>query len=339
MIHALAILFIGFSLFSALSLALGHFRREEYHNQPLKRLAGILLLASLGLLQWSHFMYLQYDSAVIHSRYYSALLFSIAPIFYVFATSILRDTNKFNPLYALHFLPVVLAILLPFPQALPLSFALGALYLAWLAKNLYSLRQQRRYFRLELGILGGVILIALMVMLLGFALPFISEKLFFGLYACAIGMAFLLLNLALSQSPELSVEIAEAAHEAHHSSSLNTVDCKHALQRLDELMQQQQLFQQPDLNLRGVAEQLGLSAHQLSELINTYLGKGFSRYIREFRVALAKQQLLEEKSASVLAIGMSVGFSSQSNFYHAFREITGMTPGRYRRLHRKNTPK
>ncbi|MDQ5945645.1 MAG: hypothetical protein QG619_1067, partial [Pseudomonadota bacterium] len=34
-------------------------------------------------------------------------------------------------------------------------------------------------------------------------------------------------------------------------------------------------------------------------------------------------------------IGLCVGFTSQSNFYEAFREIEGMTPGQYRKLHVK----
>ena len=37
--------------------------------------------------------------------------------------------------------------------------------------------------------------------------------------------------------------------------------------------------------------------------------------------------LLAEPSASVLSVGLNVGFSAQSNFYEAFREIEGMTPG------------
>lgn len=82
-----------------------------------------------------------------------------------------------------------------------------------------------------------------------------------------------------------------------------------------------------------LANKLGLSNHQLSELINTRLGKGFSRYIREYRIAAAESLLLSEPASSVLSVGMSVGFTSQSTFYDAFRGIMGMTPGRYRKLH------
>ena len=43
-----------------------------------------------------------------------------------------------------------------------------------------------------------------------------------------------------------------------------------------------------------MAELLGLSNHQLSELVNVKLGKGFSRYVREFRIDAAKAMLLDE---------------------------------------------
>jgi AraC-like DNA-binding protein len=338
MIQALAILFIGFSVFSALSMALTHFRRDDYRARIFGRRMGYLLLLSLATLQIIHFFYLQYGSSTIHSPCYLALLFTIAPIFYLFAGSVLFPEKRAGFSGLLHFIPAIAATQLDFTVALPLSFMLGAVYLLWLGRNLYQLRQQRLHFRLELGILSGIIIIALGVTLLGFALPLMSEKLFFSLYACAIGMAFLLVDLALAHNPGLSSEISEAAQELHHSSSLTGVDCKTALSKLDRFMRQEQLFQQPDLNLRRLAEQLDLSTHQLSELINSHLGKGFSRYIREHRIALAKKLLVEEKSASVLSIGLSSGFSSQSNFYAAFHEIEGMTPGRYRKLHQNSSP-
>ncbi|MCP4492464.1 MAG: AraC family transcriptional regulator [Gammaproteobacteria bacterium] len=59
--------------------------------------------------------------------------------------------------------------------------------------------------------------------------------------------------------------------------------------------------------------------------MNNRLGKNFSRYLREHRIQ-------DEPAASVLCVGLSVGFSSQSNFYEAFREIEGTTPGQYRKV-------
>ena len=47
----------------------------------------------------------------------------------------------------------------------------------------------------------------------------------------------------------------------------------------------------------------------------------------------AKQLLTTEPAATILAIGMETGFKSQSAFYTAFKEITGLAPGNYRKQH------
>ena len=57
----------------------------------------------------------------------------------------------------------------------------------------------------------------------------------------------------------------------------------------------------------------------------------FSRLVRQYRVDAAKAMLIAEPRASVLSVGLSVGFNSQSNFYVAFKEITGVVPGQFRK--------
>ncbi len=57
----------------------------------------------------------------------------------------------------------------------------------------------------------------------------------------------------------------------------------------------------------------------------------FSRYIREQRVAAAKALLLANGKQSVLSISLDTGFKSQSSFYAAFKELTGVSPGDFRK--------
>lgn len=99
-------------------------------------------------------------------------------------------------------------------------------------------------------------------------------------------------------------------------------------------MNADRIYTDPELSLPTLALRMGVTAHQLSELLNSRLGKSFSRYLREQRIGAAKAMLCHEPSASVLSVGLSVGFTSQSNFYEAFREIEGTTPGQYRKLNR-----
>jgi AraC-like DNA-binding protein len=76
---------------------------------------------------------------------------------------------------------------------------------------------------------------------------------------------------------------------------------------------------------------MGISSHQLSELVNTRLGMGFARYVRECRVRAAKALLVSAPAQSILSISMDTGFRSQSAFYAAFKEVTGQSPGDYRK--------
>jgi AraC-like DNA-binding protein len=336
-VTSIALLLIGFSIFSAIVLALTHFRDEHYQDQRVSKITGLLLLFALSGLQVAHFAWLHLDQAWVATVTYRVLLFAVAPAFFLFSQPLLRPQALPGDrhLWLLHAVPVVIAPWLPADLALPLAFVVGAAYLMWLARSVYGLRRERAQFRLEIILLGAVFGIAVSVATLGLVQSLLPDKLFFALYAGSIGLAFFLVQTTLGLRPQLSTEVSETAQTAYVSSTLGSVDCDAVLGRLYTLMQTGRIYVDPDLSLPGLAEQLALSTHQLSELINARLGKGFSRYLREQRVAAAKSMLCAEPSASVLSVGLNVGFTSQSNFYEAFREIEGMTPGQYRKLNIK----
>ena len=318
----LALLLIGYSLFSALVLALTAVRG-----------VGWLLLLALAGLQISHWAWLYFDAAWVQTTAYHVTLFAVAPAFFLYSHPLLNPTAPIHP--AAHAIPVAIAAFLPHAVALPLAFAVGALYLLWLAYSIYGLRQERRQFRREIALLGGVFCIALGVAGLGMVQAMLPDKLFFVLYAIAIGIAFVLVQITLGLRPQLPTEVIETAQNTRASythSTLTQVDCDTALLRLQTLMGEERLYTDTELSLPRLAERMDLSTHQLSELLNTRLGKSFSRYLREQRIAAAKAMLVAEPSASVLSVGLNVGFSTQSNFYEAFRELEGMTPGQYRKL-------
>lgn len=332
---SLALLLAGFSIFSAISLALTHFRSEHYQDQLVSRVMGLILLLALSGLQIAHFAWLYLDHAWVATLPYRMSLFAVAPAFFLFSQPLLspKALPSIRPALLGHALPIVISPLLPDGLALPLAFIVGAGYLLWLARSLYTLRRERARFHLEMLLLGAVFVIALGVSVLGLAQAALPAKTFFSLYAISIGLAFFLVQTTLGLRPQLSTEVSETVQQtAYASSTLTNVDCDAVVASLDALMQSERIYVDPELSLPGLAQRLGLSTHQLSELMNARLGKGFSRYLREQRIAAARTMLCDEPSASVLSVGLSVGFTSQSNFYDAFREIEGMTPGRYRKL-------
>ena len=336
---SLALLFIGFSILSAPLLALTHFRDRNYSGQRGARIMGMVLVFSLACLQLVHWSWLYLDLPWVVFPPYRTLLFMVAPAFWGFSRPLLRTDRQtgFRPILMAHAAPIIIAPWLTGGIALPLAFVIGAGYLLSLAHDVFRLRGQRDQFTREILILGLIFIIALGIAGLGIFQAQLPDKLFFVLYAIAIGLAFLLVQIALALRPHLPEEVTETAKAAYANSTLTRVDQTAAIERLHSMMDSERLCEDPNLSLSGLAQRLGLSSHQLSELINTSLGKSFSRYLRERRVVAAKAMLIAEPSASVLSVGLSVGFSAQSNFYEAFREIEGMTPGQYRKLHFKGT--
>ena len=79
---------------------------------------------------------------------------------------------------------------------------------------------------------------------------------------------------------------------------------------------------QEDLNLSRLAELLGISSHELSQVINMKSGSNFYELVNRYRINKAKELLEnpENSQQKLLIIGMEVGYRSQSTFYSHFQQ-------------------
>ena len=84
------------------------------------------------------------------------------------------------------------------------------------------------------------------------------------------------------------------------------------------------------LEVADIAEHLCLNISYLSELFHEYEGITLKSYIRREKIELAKN-LLTYSKYTYSEIAAYLGFSSQSHLGKSFKEVTGYTPGRYRR--------
>ncbi len=336
--HFIAQLFTGYAFGALLVLALTHFNAHQYPEQRSVRYSGWALLATLALLQAVHAAWLWAGWRWMDTPGYGVLLLLVAPLFYLLARQVFEPqaTTPGARAVAAHLAPATAACITPLAWTLPLAFGLGSLYLVWLLRALWRLRATRAQWGSELTLLALATLTGAVVCALGLLQTWLPGQDFFAWYASAIGLALLLVQLLLGLRPQLAQEVRETAqalsYASYASTTLGAVDVDALLARLEACMQHEQRYRDPALNLPTLAQELGLGAHQLSELVNTRLVKGFSRYLREQRVQAAKRMLIAERNASVLSVGLNVGFTAQSNFYDAFREIEGMTPGQYRKL-------
>ena len=289
------------------------------------------LCAGLCVVELAHLQFFLFEARPFDDLTYRLTLFVLPALFYFFSRSMLMPHEKPSPLIVVHFAPLVLPFAIELETALPVLFVLGTGYTAWLGKLIFDLRGKRRRYRFELVFFSVIGVLSFGVLLLGFALPYLDEAYFYHFYSLSIGVVFVMLLGSIAAIPDLVGDLAEAARVKYGVSRLGDIDVDACLRKLDTLMSVHKLYENQDLDLATAAGALGISPHQLSELVNTRLGTSFSRYVHQHRVEAAKAILREHPRQSVLSVGLEVGFRSQSTFYNAFKSVTGMSPGDYRK--------
>ena len=103
--------------------------------------------------------------------------------------------------------------------------------------------------------------------------------------------------------------------------------------QLEEFMQKEKAYLNPDLTIKTLAEAMGLPPKTLSQTINHSLGTNFSDYINSYRIkdAQAKLEQQDGNALSIKEIMYAVGFNSRSVFNTVFKKKTGQTPSEYRK--------
>jgi len=93
-------------------------------------------------------------------------------------------------------------------------------------------------------------------------------------------------------------------------------------------------FLNPELNMQLLSEKLNIPKYQITEVLNTIIGKNFFQFVNEFRVKEVKQRLSSTNNDifSIEAIAYDCGFSSKSSFFSVFKNLTGQTPMQFKNL-------
>ncbi|MEE1943777.1 AraC family transcriptional regulator [Pedobacter sp. KR3-3] len=138
----------------------------------------------------------------------------------------------------------------------------------------------------------------------------------------------------LGEQEELKAIIAETTQQELEKKKLVPDDKLEELKtQVRELIETHKPYLADDLNLIKLAEQLNMSSHQLSYVINNGFNENFYQLINRYRVEEAKKLILDPKMdhLSLLGIAFEVGFSSKTVFNTTFKKMTGQTPSEYKR--------
>lgn len=110
-----------------------------------------------------------------------------------------------------------------------------------------------------------------------------------------------------------------------------TAEQKDLIIRLEELLEQEKVFQDTSISLDTLSDILNTNRNTLSALINAHYNKNFNMLINEYRINEVIQLFTENhhKQFTLEAISKQVGFGNRASFNAAFKKHTGVTPTFY----------
>jgi AraC-like DNA-binding protein len=185
----------------------------------------------------------------------------------------------------------------------------------------------------------GVFLAENILLLLGINLShnFNLTSFLMAVYVYAIGYMGLVKSEVLAdplrrKPVEEAEEDFDMPLEKYGKSGLSEEKAESCRKALLALMDEKKPYTDPDLTLSGLALILGVSSHNLSEVINTRTGNSFFDFVSRYRVEKVKSDLVDpaKNGFKLLAVAFDAGFNSKSSFNTVFKKFTGTTPSRFR---------
>jgi AraC-like DNA-binding protein len=102
--------------------------------------------------------------------------------------------------------------------------------------------------------------------------------------------------------------------------------------RVLQALETEKVYQNPNLTIGELAEQLGIPLVHLSQVVNDKFGKNFNDLLNSYRVESFKEKLLEPDNHkyTIVALAFESGFNSKSAFNAIFKKYTGTTPSQFK---------
>ena len=285
-------------------------------------------------------------------------MYSLGPLFYFLVRFVLQDSFTLKAVHLFHFIPMGLAFistmlaLVYFPakvmQIMPGFFynpvhmyitSGGSMSLLCYLVSIWKIIQAELIWKpdvIKKEPVAQVVLlffIVFSVAQISDILAVISNKtIFITLSSVLISLTIIFLFLISFRYPEFYQTAQRAVQKQKAKRSyLQGLNLDQIEASLKTLMTKNEMFLDENLSLPQLADCLGISPHQLSQFLNTRLNKNFKMFVNEYRIAKAKELLIQDKDAKVLAIALDVGFKSKSTFNAAFLKVTGTAPSEYRK--------
>lgn len=153
-------------------------------------------------------------------------------------------------------------------------------------------------------------------------------------YMISLSMSFAIYSIGYLgyRHPQI-IHGFETARAKYENSSLKKGQVDQLVPQLERLLKHDKVYLQNDLKLGDLSQLMGLTSHQLSQLVNEQFGMSFPDLINSYRINDIKKCLsdIDYQNKNIIELAYDVGFNNKANFNNAFKKFTGISPSQYRK--------
>lgn len=367
------LLFLTIGIFLGLSLGIFLVLNKSAKNSANRYLGILVLVITLFFLPhfFSRFGVLIYFPHIVGVPRIIAFLYG--PLTYLYVRACTQKGFEMRPIQWLHFIPAFLMFLHCMPAFMASgaekvanheNFAItGVIDYAWvwLLKVVHGLiyfalavkltLNYRKYLSNTASSIDNAFHRWLLVFIVMLSVPILGLLgfVFFdsgtlSIIILALGQVLFLMAIYIATlvKPELFhafphqmpiPKSTEKQKQKYEKSKLQAAQKDKYLERIRTFMESEKPYQSPELTLAQLSEQVKIPTYYLSQVINEKLDCNFLDFVNGYRVAAAKEKLVDPKFGhyTILSVAFEAGFNSKSTFYAVFKKHIGMTPSTYRK--------
>lgn len=131
---------------------------------------------------------------------------------------------------------------------------------------------------------------------------------------------------------EAESEISDVQPTALRNVELSADAAKELNEQLQQLIKSHKPHLDEQISLAKLASLLGISSHQLSELLNIHNETTFYDFLNNLRYEEALNILHNaDVNLTIADIAYQAGFNNRTSFYSVFKEKSGVTPSQYKK--------
>lgn len=313
-----------------------YFLFNKSYKGLVNRVFGLFLLVlSLRILK-SLFYSFSTEEPIFILQSGPSFFLLIGPLFFSYIINVVKPNTWFAKNWKIHtisWLLLVVALILIFPFSSNIEWnkttLLPIVNLQWISYILlsaYVLKTSKSNYT-NATLLKKLLLLITIGMLILWSVLFFASFDFFISGSIVFSVLFYSFFLYFIFNKKSAQQIFK---RVKHNNGNDIEKSNELIRSLTLLMEEQKLYTNSNLKSSDVANQLNISTHEFSRLVNETIGKSFTDFINEYRVNEAKRLISSNPKYTLEAIGNMSGFNSKSAFYKAFKKFTGVTPAKYK---------